>query len=127
MCAHKRISVLLFGLLLLQCCTAAVSAQAAQPAEARHTEPKPHRHIPRMDVEQQKYQSSMQEGNDRASMQQVVPLAPLNPNCVPKYATDLVVPPPMPLATPPLVAQVRRSTGSTPLLTRCLGGQDHNI
>jgi hypothetical protein len=30
-------------------------------------------------------------------------LAPLHPECVPKYVTDLVLPPPMPIAPPPAV------------------------
>jgi hypothetical protein len=99
--------LLLAGLLLLLACSA-----APEPAKAKAPKAKPfvamrHQHIPRMGVQQQKTQSLLQEkkGSSKASTQQVVPLAPLSPECVPKYVTDLVVPPPMPVAAP-VVAQV---------------------
>lgn len=54
-----------------------------------------------MGVQQQKTQSLLQEKRgSKASAQQAVPLVPLSPDCVPKYVTDLVVPPPMPVAAP---------------------------
>lgn len=98
--APQLSALLLAGVLLLHVCSA-----APEPAKTKVPKAKPfvamrHQHIPRMDVQQQKTQSLLQEKRGKASAQQVVPLVPLSPDCVPKYVTDLVVPPPMPVAAP---------------------------
>ena len=85
------------GILIL----AAVMASPAAAATAT-----PHKHIPTMSVEQQKLQASLEQlrGPD-VGPEQVPPTAPLTamlPSCVPKYATDLVIPPPMPVSAEPL-------------------------
>lgn len=88
---------------------------AAVPAAAAG--PRPHRHIPRMPVQQQKAQSALQEQKGQpqgnAEPEQIPPtppLTPLLPACVPKYVTDLVIPPPMPVSAVPmsLVVSERR-------------------
>lgn len=82
------------------------------PAAAR-TEPAAHRprhhaHIPRMDPAQQKLQSLLQEPNTgrTADARPTQVVTALDPTCVPKYVTDMVIPPPMPVSVVPL-RQVR--------------------
>jgi hypothetical protein len=61
-----------------------------------------------MQPQQQKLQSLLQEPFNgqqqlkKARASQVVPVAPLLPSCVPKYVTDLVLPPPMPVSVVPM-------------------------
>jgi hypothetical protein len=106
--ALRLSTLLLAGLLLVHVCSAAVDPAAASNAKAKTAaKPRHHQHMPRMDVQQQKEQSIQQERNqNRASTQQVAPVGPLHPDCVPKYVTDLVVPPPMPIMAPPVGTQV---------------------
>lgn len=101
-------TLILAGLLLVHVCSAAVEPAAANKAKAKTAaKPRHHQHMPRMDVQQQKEQSLQQERQkSRASTQQVAQVGSLHPDCVPKYVTDLVVPPPMPIVAPPVVAQV---------------------
>lgn len=87
-------SLLVAVLLLTQCSSQAAAAHAMH--QVKH-----HKHIPIMDAEQQKTMSAAQEKNSRAQLEQVDPIAPLNPDCVPKYVTDLVIPPPMPVSATP--------------------------
>jgi len=95
-------SLLVAGLLLVS-----IGALTA-PAGATRTRPKPHKHVLTMDPAQQKLQSAMQEqpakGRDVQPDQlpPTAPLQPMLPACVPKYATDLVIPPPMPVSLVPM-------------------------
>jgi len=99
-------SLLLAGLLIMQCSLQVHCSEAA----AVKRKVKPHHHMPVKDPEEQKTQSLLQERPRRSHAQQLVPVAPLNPACVPKYVTDLVIPPPMPVAPPGgVLAEVSRA------------------
>lgn len=106
----------LLAALLLASTAAAGSSSRVHPAGLLQ-----HKHFPRMDPEQQKLQSLQQEKNyskkpqkeqqqDSSSKQQqqaqtsqqVVAPGPLLPSCVPKFVTDLVIPPPMPVSVVPM-------------------------
>lgn len=80
-----------------------VAAATAEPAGAHYT-PKGHAHVPRIDPAEQKLQSLLQEPGGPAKAKAIQPpaVAALLPACVPKYVTDLVIPPPMPVSVVPL-------------------------
>lgn len=64
---------------------------------------RPHKHVPRMQPMEQKQRYGGKDLDGKASISQVAPpVTPLLPECVPKYVSNLVVPPPMPVATRPL-------------------------
>lgn len=99
-------SLLLAGLLLMHCGLQVHCSEAA----AIKRKVKPHHHVPVKDPQEQKAQSMLQEKPRRSHAQQLAPVAPLDPACVPKYVTDLVIPPPMPVAPPGgVLAEVSRA------------------
>lgn len=101
----------LASVLTVMLLTTAAAAAGAKAAASGNLAPhlRPHAHIPRMQPAEQKLQSLLQEPKSpkqqqkqKARTQQVAPIGPLLPACVPKYVTDLVLPPPMPVSVVPL-------------------------
>ena len=120
----QRLMITVLSVFMSVLVVAVSTAAAAEPAAARRG-PRHHAHFPRMQPAQQKLQSLMQEpyrartGDFRAS--QAPGVFALPPACVPKYVTDMVIPPPMPVSVVPL-RQVGACAGNVCVCVCVWGG-----
>lgn len=107
--------LLVLGLVAVLLSLLVLTPAAAAPAQPAAHRAKHHARVPRMEPAQQKLQSLLQEPSTGrtadARPAQAGVLTALSPTCVPKYVTDLFIPPPMPVSMVPM-RQVRLAAGA---------------